>query len=235
MQDKVMMNDKWVFNKEVADCFDDMLQRSIPGYDTMRELVTNIGAEYVKESFNIVDLGCGNGESVAPFVHYFGTTQDYYLVDNSEPMLDVCRDRYSELIKYGMMNIENMDIRHEFPPIKAALVLSILTLQFVPIEYRPIIMKRIYDHLKPGGAFIFVEKVNCESAELQKLVTKEYYKMKNKNGYSQTQIDNKRESLEGVMSCLPASWNETMLRNAGFTKIENFWRHLNFAGWVAIK
>lgn len=231
----VSSGQKWSFNQEVADCFDDMLQRSIPGYDTMRELVTNIGSEFVKDSFNIIDLGCGNGEGIAPFVHYFGTMQDYYLVDESEPMLDICRERYEELIRYGMLNVKNMDIRHEFPNVRAGLILSVLTLQFVPIEYRPAILKRVYDHLKPGGAFILVEKVTCESAELQNHIANEYYKLKQKNGYSKIQIENKRESLEGVMTCLPASWNEDMLRNAGFTKIENFWRHLNFSGWVAIK
>jgi tRNA (cmo5U34)-methyltransferase len=32
-----------------------------------------------------------------------------------------------------------------------------------------------------------------------------------------------------------AKWNEDLLRDAGFRTVECFWRHLNFAGWVAVK
>lgn len=235
MQDSVIMKGNWTFNEEVALCFDDMLQRSIPNYDVMRDLIIKLGKQYVDKSINIIDLGCSNGEGIAPFVHQFGSLQDYYLVDNSEPMLDVCRERYEELIKYGLMNVKNMDLRYEFPNVKAGLILSILTLQFIPIEYRSLIMKRIYDHLKPGGAFIFVEKTIGKCAETNKLITDEYLNLKHNNGYTKDQINNKRNSLEGVLVPLTVEWNEDMLKTAGFNKIETFWKHLNFTGWIAIK
>ena len=43
MKDQVMPEGKWEFNQEVTDCFDEMLERSIPAYNDMRDLVTRIG------------------------------------------------------------------------------------------------------------------------------------------------------------------------------------------------
>ena len=59
--------------------------------------------------------------------------------------------------------------------------------------------------------------------------------MKKKHGYSDEQIKRKKLSLEGVMQPFTAKKNEQLLRKAGFTEIECFWRHLNFAGWICIK
>jgi tRNA (cmo5U34)-methyltransferase len=35
-------------------------------------------------------------------------------------------------------------------------------------------------------------------------------------------------------NCL-SLWNEDLLHQEGFASVDCFWRHLNFAGWVAIK
>ena len=42
-------------------------------------------------------------------------------------------------------------------------------------------------------------------------------------------------ALEGVLVPVTASWNAELLRSAGFTDVDVFWRWLNFAGFVAIK
>lgn len=62
-----------------------------------------------------------------------------------------------------------------------------------------------------------------------------YYQMKRENGYTEEKIMQKRKSLENVLSPLKAEWNEDMLHEAGFEKVDMFWRCLNFCGWVAIK
>lgn len=121
------------------------------------------------------------------------------------------------------------------PKAKASLVLSILTLQFTPIEYRQKILNNIYDSLENGGAFILVEKVLGNTDEIDSMLVDEYYKLKKENDYTQEQIQTKRKSLEGVLVPVTAKWNEDLLHNTGFTKVDCFWRCLNFAGWIAIK
>jgi tRNA (cmo5U34)-methyltransferase len=106
---------------------------------------------------------------------------------------------------------------------------------FTPIEHRFRILSDAFAHTTPGGAFLLVEKVLGGDAEVNTVLTGLYYDHKRDMGYSQEEIDRKRLSLEGVLVPVTATWNEQMLRHAGFQHVECFWRCLNFAGWIAIK
>lgn len=231
-----MPTGKWEFNEEVTSCFDEMLERSIPAYNDMRELVTKIGKRYVKVKSAIVDLGCSTGEAIKPFIQAFGVQNQYRLYDVSEPMLEETRKRYKGWMDIGVLTVENFDIRNGLPKnVFSSLVLSVLTLQFTPIEYRQKIISSIYNSLEPGGALILVEKVLGTNYEIDSMLVDEYYKIKADNAYTQEQIMAKRKSLEGVLVPITARWNEEMLKDSGFSSVDCFWRYLNFAGWVAIK
>ena len=53
--------------------------------------------------------------------------------------------------------------------------------------------------------------------------------------YEYIKIERKKESLEGVLVPVTADWNVELLKEAGFKHVDCYWRHLNFAGWVAVK
>ena len=74
-----------------------------------------------------------------------------------------------------------------------------------------------------------------ETAQLNSVLTREYYNLKRQSLYTQEQIESKRKSLEGVLVPVTANWNIDLMRNSGFRSIECFWRNLNFAGWIALK
>lgn len=116
-----------------------------------------------------------------------------------------------------------------------SLILSILTVQFTPIEQRHKILSGFYDSLNEGGALIYVEKVLGDTTDVNEMLVKSYYETKANNGYTKEQIESKRLSLEGVLVPITAKWNEDLLRKSGFSQVECFWRSLNFAGWVAVK
>ena len=116
---------------------------------------------------------------------------------------------------------------------KSSLVLSVLSMQFMPTSYRPRMLKQIYDGLTDGGAFIFVEKILSEN--MDDLMVDLYYEMKRENGYTDKQIMSKRRSLENVLSPLKAEWSVDMMRTAGFRQVDMFWHCLNFCGWIAVK
>ena len=155
---------------------------------------------------------------------------------NVVSMLEKARERYMNWMNVGLLDVQEMDIRNGLPKnIYASLILSVLTLQFTPIEYRQKIISSIYDSLEPGGALILVEKVLGTNYALDSMLVDEYYKIKAENAYTQEQILAKRKSLEGVLVPITAKWNEDMLKDSGFSSVDCFWRYLNFAGWVAIK
>lgn len=229
MKDNVTPNEKWEFNEEVSACFDNMLERSIPQYDLMRELTFKIGSEFVSVGSNIIDIGCSNGRAIEPFCRKYGDDVDYFLYDVSEPMLQKAKENL------GNVNIENRNITEGFKVGNCSLILSILTLQFTPIEYRHKILKNIYDNLNEGGALIIVEKVLGNTYELDDILVKKYYAMKKEHQYTEKQIKDKRKSLEGVLVPITADWNEDLLEKTGFKQIDCFWRCLNFSGWIAVK
>ena len=227
---------RWAFDGAVTDCFDDMLARSIPQHDVMRRACFDVGRPFVRRNTDIVDLGCSRGEALAPFVDEFGSLNRFVGLEVSEPMAAAARERFAGMIRAGIVEVRDHDLRAGYPMgLRASLTLSILTLQFVPIEYRQRIVSDAYETTVPGGAFVVVEKVLGADARLDNLFVDAYLGMKAANGYSRDEIDRKRHSLEGVLVPITAAWNEQLLRDAGFSRVDCFWRWMNFAGWVAVK
>jgi tRNA (cmo5U34)-methyltransferase len=233
--DTVIPGKKWQFDDDVTAVFDDMLSRSIPQYEVMRQTCYDLALRYAQRKTDIVDLGCSRGEAIARLVDKRGVQNRFVGIDVSQPMLEAARQRFQGLINCNVVDIRHCDLRKDYPPVQASVTLCILSLQFTPIEYRQRIVKSIYDSTLPGGVLILVEKVLGSSAKIDMDMVDLYYQLKADNGYSQEQIERKRLSLEGVLVPVTAKWNEELLHTAGFREIDCFWRWMNFAGWIAVK
>ena len=234
-QDETMPANSWEFDGEVTSVFDNMLARSIPQYNVMREACFQLAKRFRQPHTDIVDLGCSRGGAIAQLVDTFGATNHFVGLDVSEPMLKASRERFAGYIESGTVKIENLDLRTGFPEVKASVILCVLTLQFTPIEHRLRILRDVHQHLVEGGVFILVEKILGASATLDEIMVDTYYDLKRSHGYSDEQIERKRLSLEGVLVPVTAEWNNIMLKETGFLHHECFWRWMNFAGWMAIR
>lgn len=232
---------KWEFDATVAACFDDMLARSIPDYEEMRRLVTALASRYAISAHDakVVDLGASRGEALAPLIgNRFLKWATFYAVETAPAMLAELRARWPRhAYEQPTVIVDDRDLRKSFAHafLGSSVFLSVLTLQFVPIEHRLRIVRDVWKSLRPGGVFILVEKVLGATADLDDAFVAEYYAKKRANGYTQEEIDRKRLSLEGVLVPVTARWNEDLLRGAGFQEVDCFWRNLNFAGWIATK
>lgn len=234
-KDSVLPGEKWAFDGDVTNVFDDMLARSIPQYVEMRRLCFTLGSRFVQPKTSIVDLGCSRGEALAPFVDKFGANNRFVGVEVSEPMIDAARTRYEGYINCGVVDVRHLDLRSAYPSDISSLTLCVLTLQFTPIEYRQQIVRNIFKQTISGGALVLVEKTIGATADIDSLFVDRYLDMKRENGYTEEQIQRKKMSLEGVLVPVTARWNEELLSAAGFRQIDCFWRWLNFAGWLAVK
>jgi len=231
----------WAFDQSVADCFDDMLARSVPDYLRMRGLVFAVGSRYVRPQTTIVDLGASRGEAHWPFLRRFGSLNHHVLCEVSDPMLAALRERYdgwtetTRAVPRPLVDVRKLDLRTEYPQVSASLTLAVLTLQFTPIECRQQIVRRAYKATVPGGALVVVEKVLGAGAELDDALVHLYLAHKEAQGYSREAIERKRLALQGALVPLTAAANEALLRGAGFAHVDCFWRSLNFAAWVAVR
>lgn len=233
-----MPEGKWEFDAEVTEAFDDMLARSIPQYEVMRRAVTDLAllhADQRKPSgrpLSFLDLGTSRGEALDTLVKRFGARAEYAGVEISEPMLHAARQRFTGWSDY--VSIHKMDLREMFPMGVFDVTLSVLTLQFIPINYRQKIIDSVYESLAPGGLFILVEKV-LGTGGLDEHMVNLYHQRKGEQGYSAEAIERKRLALEGVLVPVTDEWNRELLTGAGFRPVDCFWRWMNFAAYAAVK
>jgi tRNA (cmo5U34)-methyltransferase len=226
---------KWSFDESVTAVFDDMLARSIPQIEAMRESVVEIASRLVQQDTHIVDLGCALGEAMAPLVERFSKSNRFIGIEASAPMLKACCQRFKDWIDRGIVEVRADDLRNVYPVVNTSVTLCVLTLMFIPIEYRLRILSKAFDNTTSRGGLILVEKVLGADATMDALFTEFYYDRKRRMGYTKEEIDRKRLSLEGVLVPVTAGWNEQLLRGVGFQHVECFWRCLNFCGWLALK
>lgn len=231
---------RWEFDEEVTRVFDDMLARSIPAYPDMRSLTTRLALEFVRPATCIVDLGTSRGEAIALLDPGAHVSNLFVGIEVSAPMRIAAASRFAQIRNVDIVNVDLRDraetrnaLRN--PGLPCSVVLSVLTLQFVPIEHRAQILDDVFDALAPGGAFFLVEKVLGGSGRIADLLTAVYHEGKRAAGYTAQDVERKRLSLEGVLVAQTATTNEAMLRNAGFMSVECYWRWANFAAWLAIR
>ena len=236
--DNVEPKNKWEFDEAVTECFENMLERSIPQYSVMRNSVADLTYNMlntvpIKQTPYLLDIGCSDGLMIQTLFDRLNGIGYYDGIDVSKPMLDKAIERFKDK---SNVKIFECDLRNNFPDGFYDIITSILSIQFTPIEHRQSIIQNIYKHLSfKNGTFIMVEKVLGNTDTLNKLFVKNYYDMKSQNGYSQEQIERKRLSLEGVLVPVTNDWNIDLLKQAGFREVDVFWRWMNFVGYIAIK
>jgi tRNA (cmo5U34)-methyltransferase len=235
LQDNIFespINAQFAFNEEVAGVFDDMISRSIPGYQTILDLSCKTLLEYV-DSGTITDIGCSTANLL---IHLAPKIKDKEIklvgIDDSEPMLKLARQKsgtYEANIEFLCVDAVNT----ELPTSKA--FLANFTLQFIRPIIREALVQKIYDSLEDGGIFIFAEKLISEDKRLNKFLIDEYHSYKRSQGYSELEIMRKREALENVLVPYSEDENRALCTKAGFEKVETLFKWCNFALFVAFK
>jgi tRNA (cmo5U34)-methyltransferase len=224
----------WEFDEAVTRVFDDMLARSIPHLASMRSLVEHLGGALIQPDTDVVDLGCACGQGIEPFLDGRENSNRFLGIDCSQPMLSEARQRFRHHIQMGAVDFRDIDLRVEYPNVRASLTLCILTLQFIPIESRYRVLDAVRKHTVAGGGLLLVEKVLGGDPVMDALLVDQYHAHKRSMGYSPEEVESKRRSLQGVLVPLTSAWNEDLLRTVGFRHIECFWRCMNFCGWIAL-
>lgn len=223
------------FGKKVAKVFDDMVNRSVPFYQEIQRMVSEIAADHAIPETDVYDLGCSTGttmiymnEKVDPSIRFVG-------VDDSAEMIDKCRLKLEEIGFERPFELVVADLNGQVAIKNASVAVLCLTLQFIRPMYREKILKKICDGLVPGGILILVEKILAEESRFNRDFINYYYNMKRRNAYSEMEIARKREALENVLIPYKLSENILMLREAGFGHCEVFFKWYNFTGIIAQK
>ncbi|RMG27641.1 MAG: carboxy-S-adenosyl-L-methionine synthase CmoA [Gammaproteobacteria bacterium] len=223
------------FDEAVAAVFPDMIRRSVPGYEDLVRLTGLLAARHARPGTRIYDLGCALGAALLA-VRRCLQTPDVELVgvDNAPAMLARARALCAAGEPGPPVRLECRDVT-EIPIERASVVILNLTLQFVDPARRLPLLERIRAGLVDGGMLLLAEKVCFANDRTDAFMTAMHEAYKRANGYSETEIARKRAALERVLRPDPPELHEDRLRMAGFTRIEPWYRCLNFAAWAAFR
>jgi len=226
--------DGFQFNAQVADVFENMIQRSVPGYGLLLDMIAVLTEKYAQPGTNCYDLGCSLGASTLSIRQNLPQDCTVIGIDNSAAMVERCkqnmeRDHSQATVDIRLENLQETAIEN------ASVVVMNFTLQFVPDGDRAAILKQIVGGLNKGGILILSEKVSFENTQRQNLMTELHHEFKRHQGYSDLEIAQKRTSLENVLVSNTVDEHTDRLKQAGFTTVELCVRCFNFVAFLAIK
>jgi len=219
------------FDDQVARVFDDMISRSVPGYDLLLRLIALYADIFVTPSSQIYDLGCSTG-LVSRVIHQQVSTRNctIHAIDNSASMIDRCQQTQQDIkVNWKCADIEQQEIAN------ASMVVLNLTLQFIKPGRRSNLLKAIHEGLNPGGVLVLSEKIEFEDSRVQSTMTELYQAFKKNRGYSDLEISQKRTALENVLIPDTVTMHRQRLQDCGFEQVYECFRCLNFISFLAVK
>ena len=221
------------FDENVARVFDDMISRSIPLYADSQRLIPQLAETLDHQPLKVVDLGCSTGTSLILLARSLQHRRlELIGVDNSQSMLDKCREKLLALELQNSVKLYNANIQ-SFAISTASIVLMNYTLQFFETSQRSGLLRQVASSLATDGILIMSEKVQHGDSATDRMLNELYYDFKRRNGYSELEISRKRDALENVLVPLTIEQNTSLLKDAGFKKVEVMLKWFNFATFVA--
>lgn len=217
----------FTFDDRVADVFEDMIRRSVPGYEVVVPMSGLIAARCAKPDQRCYDLGCSLGATALAIRRQL-TAPDVTVVavDNSEAMLARARTLINEPIEWRLGDIRDTDLTN------ASAVVMNWTLQFLDPDDRLPLMSRIHQALSCDGVLIVSEKIRSSDANEQARFEQLHLAFKAANGYSDLEIAQKRTALENVL--LPDTVDDHRRRffEAGFSRADLWFQCLNWVSFI---
>lgn len=223
------------FDDQVADVFPDMIQRSVPGYQTIIQTIGKLTQRFQQADSNYYDLGCSLGAAtLAMRRNISAANSNIIAVDNSRAMVQRCERHLHAFRSDVPVQVQLGDIR-ELAIENAAIVVINFTLQFLPKADRNALIDTIYAGLKPGGVLILSEKFVSHDNTANELLIDLHHDFKRANGYSELEISQKRSALENVMKPDSLPEHHERLQQAGFGSQTLWFQCFNFCSMLAIK
>ena len=225
---------RFIFDRKVARVFDNMINRSVPGYSDIIQMCGVLGALYIKPRTRVYDLGCSLGAASRAVLQSV-PNKNYELIalDPSSAMLEKARinlkGRYRASVLLGCGNAEAAGIKN------ASLVMLNFVLQFIAKRKRAALLEKIHAGLNRGGALVLSEKIDFEGKRERKVQRSLHEEFKRSQGYSRLEISQKRTALEKVLIPESLRAHEARLKKAGFKQVYVWFRCFNFVSLLAVK
>ena len=224
------------FDRNVVSVFEDMINRSVPGYATIVHNIAHFAEKFGQRNTRCYDLGCSLGAATLAIRKGIENIEETSIVsiDTSQDMLNRAKiyieeDRHTSPVTFKQSDIREIDINN------ASIVVLNFILQFIPIEDRQQMLSTIFNGMTEGGCLILSEKVSFDDAIIQETLTDIHHQFKLEQGYSELEIAQKRDAIENIMKLEYADTHLKRLRNIGFRSSMQWFQNTAFCSFFAIK
>jgi len=243
------------FDAEVSSIFPDMATRSIPLYHEMHRLHSEIAVSFLSSRLpehrqpTLLDIGASRGQFLRSMheAAWPGTVYENDMellsravsctaIESSPHMAAHLRSEFPGL------RVEDADlsVNEECRPLgQFDVVACHYVLQFVPQANLDSAIRNLIGLCRPGGLLLFAEKHGYgfwgrEPGSIANAISRNYYKWRASNGYTQEEIDAKSAALQNSMFERSAASIEGALRGRFDRKFDTF-RFGPFRGFAAMK
>lgn len=224
----------WKFAGEVAENFDNHVNKSVPLYQEGHEVILSLADFFLKDGSLVYEIGCSTGTLIKKLSEKNAEIDKHIQLigmDCEADMIEKAKTKCQGLKNITLLNddVVTADLK------KSDLIISYYTIQFIPPQVRQQVFDKIYESLNWGGAFIMFEKTRACDARFQDIMSTLYIEYKQSQGYSNNEIISKQISLKGMLEPFSTQGNMDMLKRAGFLDTMTVMKYLSFEGFLAIK
>lgn len=225
-------NADWSFGGEVAQTFDDHVEKSVPFYHEAHTLIAEVSDFFLARGSLGYEIGCSTGTLLRE-LGLRNQSKDVKLIgiDREAGMIRKAIERCRDLPNVQAVQADIVD--YDLKP--CDMIVAYYTIQFIKPKVRQLLFDQIYEALNWGGAFVLFEKVRGPDARFQDIMTALYTDYKLRQGYSEAEIVHKTRSLKGVLEPFSTQGNMDLLKRAGFVDIMTIFKYVTFEGFLAIK
>lgn len=223
------------FNANVVGVFEDMINRSVPGYGSIVHSLSHFADQFSQANTNCYDLGCSLGaSSIAMLKGLKHDDTQIIAVDNSRDMIKRARhfiDAVDELKRVSILEQDAVETHIE----NASMVTLNFLMQFIQPKQRFSLLENIFNGMNEGGCIVLSEKVRFTNSAAQARITDLHHQFKADHDYSELEIAQKRDSLENVMKLDTQEQHIERLLSVGFKEVQQWYQNTAFVSFYAIK
>lgn len=208
---------------EISKKYDSQRRMIIPCFDDFYGICASL-ADVETNTPQILDIGAGTG-LLSYFILNRYPEARITLIDISEKMLDVARQRFSgnENIKYVVGDYSKINLSEEFD-----MVVSALSIHHLEDADKKELLKKIYSILKPNGIFINADQVIGETSFIDSLNKRKWKESIEKSGLTKEEIisayDRMKLDKEATLK-QQLEW----LAEIGFKDVSCIYKYYSFA------
>jgi tRNA (cmo5U34)-methyltransferase len=214
-----------------APKYDDTRRRLIPCFDDFYGVAVELAPHPRDARVDVLDLGAGTGLMSAFFADAFPNAR-FTLVDFATEMLARADERFARDAR--RFTFHATDYATTLPEGPFDLVISALSIHHLEHEGKRRLFRRIYDALRPGGAFVHADEALAATPWLEERAQRAWQDAARRRGSTEDEL---RAAVGRMSHDIPAPLEDQLawMREAGFRDVDCAYRYYMYVVYAGCR